>query len=132
MTTAGTGGGLLEPASVGVLGIVALAVVDPPDSGAPWCPSVLVFSTPCPLCGLTRGVARLVRGELAASLGFHPLAWLVLVIATGAWIAWFGRRAGWWQWRSVRLERNALWVLTVGLLGAWVVRSLTGTLPLSG
>lgn len=121
--------GLAEPLVVGALGAAALALVDPPDAGVPWCPSVLVFSTPCPLCGLTRGVSRLVRGDLEASLAFHPLAWLVLGVAVGTWLAWFGRRAGWWQWRSKRLERGLVWTVGVGLLVVWGLRALDGSLP---
>lgn len=124
---------LTEPLTVGGLGAAGLVLVNPPDTGAPWCPSVLLFSTPCPLCGLTRGVSRLVRGDVEASLAFHPLAWLVLLIAAGAWLAWLGRRAGWWQWRAKNLELGLLWTLGVGLTVTWVIRAATGTLPpLSG
>lgn len=121
--------GLAEPLTVGGVGAAALALINPPDTGAPWCPSVLLFSTPCPLCGLTRGVARLVRGDVEASLTFHPVAWLVLLVVVGGWLAWIGRRAGWWQWRSKALERGLLWTLGVGLVVVWIVRAVTGTLP---
>ncbi|MDX1448183.1 MAG: DUF2752 domain-containing protein [Acidimicrobiia bacterium] len=118
-----------EPVGVGVLGLAALVLVDPPDLGAPWCPSALIFATPCPLCGLTRGVSRLVRGDVGASLAFHPLAWLVLLAVTGTWVAWLGRRAGWWTGRAPRLERVGVVVLVAALVVTWVVRGATGTLP---
>lgn len=129
MTVAARMQGLGEPLTVGGLGATALALIDPPDTGAPWCPSVLLFSTACPLCGLTRGVARLVRGDLEASLGFHPLAWLVLGVAVAGWVAWLGRRAGWWAWRSPTVERVVLWTVGIGLVVAWVGRAAAGTLP---
>jgi hypothetical protein len=118
-----------EPLTVGALGGAALVLIEPPDTGIPWCPSALVFGVVCPLCGLTRGVARLVRGDIAASVEFHPLAWAVLAVAGGAWIAWFGRRAGWWSWRSVRVERLTLAGLAAGLVVTWIWRAVTGTLP---
>lgn len=123
------GGGLAEPLAVGAFGSVTLALVNPPDAGAPWCPSVLLFSTPCPLCGLTRGVARFVRGDFAASLEFHPLAWLLLLFAAAAWVAWLGRRANWWQWRSPRLEKAVIVSVVLALALTWALRAMTGTLP---
>ena len=118
-----------EPLTVGALGATALVLIDPPDTGIPWCPSALVFGVVCPLCGLTRGVARLVRGDVAASVEFHPMAWAVLAVACGAWIAWFGRRVGWWSWRNPRLERMSVYGLTVGLVVTWIWRAVAGSLP---
>ena len=121
--------GRAEPLVVGALGATALLVVDPPDSGVPWCPSAVLFGVVCPLCGLTRGVARLVRGDVAASVGFHPLAWVVLAVSIAAWVAWLGRRAGWWQWRSPAIERWLAGGLVFGLAVVWAYRAASGTLP---
>lgn len=129
MTPAPTTGRVTEPLAVGTVGLVALIAVDPPDVGVPWCPSAIIFGVACPLCGLTRGVARLVRGDVAASIEFHPLAWLVLAVIVGAWLAWLGRRAGWWRWRSIRTERWTVSLATLGLVATWVYRATTETLP---
>jgi hypothetical protein len=118
-----------EPLTVGALGGAALVLINPPDSGIPWCPSALIFGVVCPLCGLTRGVARLVRGEFAASVVFHPMAGVVLAVAAGAWVAWLGRRAGWWSWRNRTVERIAVAGVAVGLIAVWVWRAMAGTLP---
>lgn len=123
------GASLGEPLTVGALGGAALVLVDPPDAGIPWCPSAVVFGVACPLCGLTRGVARLVRGDVAASLEFHPLAWLVLLLAGLAWVSWLGRRTGWWSGRPVLLERLAIGGVVAGLVAIWSWRALAGTLP---
>ncbi len=118
-----------EPLIVGALGVTALVLVDPSDTGVPWCPSAVVFGVVCPLCGLTRGVARLARGDFAASVEFHPMAWAVLAVAAGAWMAWLGRRAGWWSWRSLRVERLTIYGLASGLVVTWLWRAVAGTLP---
>ena len=124
-----TGRRISEPLAVGALGVAGLVVIDPPDAGIPWCPSALILGVACPLCGLTRGVARFVRGDIASSVGFHPLAWAVLVVAVVAWLGWFGRRAGWWEWRSTAVEKWTLVALGVGLVTTWAVRAVLGTLP---
>lgn len=122
-------GRLVEPLVVGAIAAVALVTVNPPDRGIPWCPSAILFGVACPLCGLTRGVSRFVRGDVAASVDHHPLAAVVLLAAVIAWVAWLGRRAGWWTWRSRTAERWTLGVLGASLVAVWGWRALTGTLP---
>ena len=119
----------MVPFTVGALGAAGLVVLDPPPDGIPWCPSALLFGVACPLCGLTRGVARFVRGDIGASLAHHPMAWLVLLVAVAAWVAWFGRRAGWWTWRRRGLEFAVIASMGVGLVVTWIVRAVSGTLP---
>lgn len=122
-------GSVGEPLVVGALGAGALWFVNPPTPGTPWCPSVLLFDVACPLCGLTRGIARLVRGDLDASWAFHPLAGWILLVTVAAWVAWFGRRMGWWTWRSRRLERTTVVTTVLALTLVWVARAAAGTLP---
>jgi hypothetical protein len=40
-----------------------------------------VTGLPCPTCGLTRGTAYLVRGEVHAAVSAHPLSPFVIVAA---------------------------------------------------
>lgn len=129
MITAPRTGRLTEPLAVGALGVAGLIAVDPPDMGIPWCPSALIFGVACPLCGLTRGVARFVRGDIESSVVFHPMAWVVFLVVALAWLAWLGRRAGWWKWRSKAAEKWVLAALFVGLVATWAVRAVLGTLP---
>ena len=42
------------------------------------CPTALLLHIPCPGCGMTRATLALLRGDLAASIRFHPLALLIL------------------------------------------------------
>jgi hypothetical protein len=45
------------------------------------CPLRAVTGIPCPSCGLTRALAHLERGHLAAALKFHPFSPLILLLA---------------------------------------------------
>lgn len=60
------------------------------------CPTKAVLGWPCPLCGLTRVVLLLARGDLvgAATLAPLPCALVVGMAAAGVW-ALAARAAGW-------------------------------------
>lgn len=45
------------------------------------CPSRLLFSVPCPLCGLTRAVHSLAGGDVKSAVLFNPL-----VVFIGPWL----------------------------------------------
>lgn len=92
------------------------------------CPFRLCTGHACPGCGLTRATGSLLRGDVAASLRFHPLAFvLVMQLAVvGAAVVW--------QQVSLAdlLRRNPwlVWVNIAALLGTWVVRWRLGLLDL--
>lgn len=71
---------------LGGLAAFALAYAGIATSGPALCPSRLLFSAPCGTCGMTRGFAGILHGDLAyamrANLG-SPMAFAV-VLAHGA------------------------------------------------
>ena len=83
----------------------------------------------CPTCGLTRALAALTRGNLGASLVLHPMAVVLAIELAAAW-AWWGRALARGQrdldqrWIPWAIAANAAAFLLV-----WVVRLLTGTIP---
>ena len=91
---------------LGALGVCA--VTDPQHPGAfIACPFRVITGLPCPLCGMTRGVAALLRGRWQEALGFHLFSPLVLA-AMAAWILietghalrlWNARGIGKWALR---------------------------------
>lgn len=87
------------------------------------------FGLACPGCGMTRAMIALLQGDLAGAFRLHPLA---PVLALEASVVW----AGWGLWLAGRLTPPPfVWVQAfllghVGaLLGLWVGRLATGTLP---
>ena len=66
--------------------LCACALIEPRQS-AGWiiCPFRLLTGLPCPMCGMTRGVASLLRGRWQEAVGFHLLSPVVL-FALAAWI----------------------------------------------
>lgn len=50
--------------------------------GLPPCPSVLLFSRPCPGCGLTTSWTALIHGDLALAFHAHPLGPLLYLFFT--------------------------------------------------
>jgi hypothetical protein len=43
------------------------------DISTPYCPSKMLTGVPCPVCGITRSVANVVRGRIVEGFRFHPL-----------------------------------------------------------
>lgn len=92
--------GLGVGAAVGgvvALGTIAIAAVNPGDSGAPICLSQTLFGIDCPLCGGLRAVNALARGDWLAAADHNVVLAVVLPLAVAAWLwwmvsAWRGRR----------------------------------------
>lgn len=115
--------------SAPLIGLLVLAVWAPSDEGPTICPFALCTGTACPGCGMTRAASSLVRGDLGAALAYHPLVPIVGVQLLGAW-AWFLlRRSGRVQPMSGRTLNFILITTLIALVGVWLARALTGTLP---
>ena len=117
--------GYLAPATL----VGALAVVGPIEGGPTLCPFALCTGIACPGCGMTRAASHLIRGDVSGALGYHPLILLVgalSVIGTAWYLLWRMGKARAIPNRWV----NAILVVTgVMLVGVWVARALSGTLP---
>lgn len=90
-------------------GALCLCALTDPDhpAGIILCPFRLLTGWPCPMCGMTRGVAALLRARFADAIGFHlfsPLvltaivAWAIIEIGQAARL-WNARRLGEWAMR---------------------------------
>jgi hypothetical protein len=85
------------------------------------CGSRVLFRIECPGCGLTRSFIALAHGDLAASLAYHRVGWLLAL----AVLLQFPYRA--LALRDLRMgivERNwptwCGWALIVALVGNWL------------
>ena len=106
-----------------------LAAVRPGTDGVTVCPFALCTGMACPGCGMTRAASHLIRGNLATALGYHPLVPLVALLSVGGWAWYLLRRSGRVQPIPTRWVNIILIVTGVLLLGVWVARLLSGTLP---
>jgi Protein of unknown function (DUF2752) len=106
-----------------------LAVWAPPDDARLVLCAVRRFAhIACPGCGLTRALAALAHGDLAAALALHPLAPAVALQLVAGWLAWGGSLlAG--RALPARLVTIVLVANTAAFLAVWIARMATGTLP---
>ncbi len=82
------------------------------------CPFYWLTALPCPLCGLTRGLAAAAKGEWAQAMEFHALSPGFLIILL-IWLAVsIGRIGGidLWPSRWTRWREGAAVVLAYGVL----------------
>lgn len=109
--------------------IAALALAPAVDAGPTVCPFALCTGMACPGCGMTRAASRLVRGDLGSALTFHPLVPGIALLAIGGWTWFVLRRMGKVQPLRQSLVNGILILTAIALVGVWVARLLTGTLP---
>lgn len=64
--------------------LASVAFPGSPVDGIVFCPFRAITSHSCPGCGMTRACTSLVRGDLASSLEYHPLGWLLVSWFTAA------------------------------------------------
>jgi hypothetical protein len=106
-----------------------LAALSPGDDGPTVCPFALCTGMACPGCGMTRAASHLIRGDLATALRYHPLVPLVAVLSLGGWVWYLLRRSD----RAGPIPARWVSAILIGtavmLLGVWVARALSGTLP---
>jgi len=92
------------------------------------CPFRLCTGHACPGCGLTRGAGALLRGDLVASVRFHPLAIVLAVQALVVVV--IGLRRGKSMSAVLRDRPGLLAVNAAALLATWVLRWHFGLLDL--
>ena len=117
----------LAIAPAAVFGLMTMA--SPSDDGPTICPMALLTGVACPGCGMSRAIAWMFRGDLERSVGYHPLAPLVVIIGVVAVVWALGRRLrGWRRPRPAVLNRGLV-VLAALLMEVWISRLASGTLP---
>jgi hypothetical protein len=78
---------------------------------------------------MTRAASYLIRGDVGRAIGYHPLIPLFMALAVGGW-AWFLLvRSGRARPPRARTVNTVLVLTGVLMVGTWVVRLLSGTLP---
>jgi uncharacterized membrane protein YkvI len=78
---------------------------------------------------MSRAIAWMFRGDLERSVGYHPLAPLVVIISVVAVVWAVGRRFRGWEKPRTAVLNGGLMVLAVLLMAVWIARLASGTLP---
>jgi hypothetical protein len=120
-------------AFVGLTVVLILGIAwEPADTGIPMCAVRLSTGVPCPGCGMTRGLAALLKGRAMESLEYHAFAPVVAVAAIAAWSALgIGLLAG----RNLLPNVNArgVTILLIGFVASflayWLYRTILWTVP---
>ena len=91
------------------------------------CPLAWIFHVPCPGCGLTRATLRLLVGDVAGALSFHPLVLLVVPLLCGVFGVNFIVYVRTGEWGFVeRLHQRWITglgtVLLVMAVAVWIAR----------
>ncbi|MGH8928911.1 MAG: DUF2752 domain-containing protein [Acidimicrobiia bacterium] len=110
-----------------LVGLLTLA--SPSDDGPTICPVALITGVACPGCGMSRAMAWLFRGEFGRSVTYHPLAPLLLILGLVGLIWAIGYRLRGWKAPQPVVITSLGIGLGVALLGVWIVRLTSGTLP---
>lgn len=119
----------LAPAVAGAAGLAGLAYVGlrNPAEGRAFVPCPLHAATGlwCPGCGTTRGLHKLVNGDVLGALGSNLFLPLTIGLAAYLWLAWLLPALGSRPVPSLRRLPPATWVvLIVALVAFGVVRNL--------
>ena len=107
----------------------ALAVIGPIDEGPTLCPFALCTGMACPGCGMTRAASHLIRGDVGTALGYHPLILPFAALSLLGTVWYLLRRWGRVPPLSTTRVNTILVGVGVMLVGVWVARALSGTLP---
>lgn len=125
--------GLLAWCAAGLVGLAAATALVawplPADPAWTICQSRRWLGLPCAGCGMTRALSALAHGRWTDALALHPLAPALVLEALAAWIAWGCTAAGLLRPPGPRAVRLLLAGNVLALLGVWVVRLASGTLP---
>ncbi len=115
---------------LGAAGLFVLATWTPPDDASTsLCLTRRLLGLPCPGCGLTRGMAHLLQGNLARAMTLHPLAPLVAADAASGWGLWGMVVYGLTEPPAARTVRLVLLAQLAVFVAFWLGRLATGTAP---
>ncbi len=115
---------------LGAAGLAVLAVWTPPDDGSlSLCLTRRGLGLPCPGCGVTRGLAHLLQGDLARAMALHPLSPLVLADAAAGWGLWGLVVHGLAAAPPARAVRLVLLAQLAVFVALWLGRLASGTAP---
>jgi hypothetical protein len=106
------------------VGATYLFIFEPGKSGFfPACPFRTITGFTCPGCGSTRGLHRLLHGDVIAAFEFNPLMVLALPFLLYALVRYtIGALTG-QPLKVHRLNPKYIWVLFAVIMSFWIFRN---------
>jgi len=107
-------------------GCVAIALVNPTDSGVPICWSQGLFGVDCPLCGGLRATNTLMRGDVLAAADHNVFVAVALPVVAVVWVAWVVAHLAGRPFRLPQVPRWGLLTLAGIAVAFTVARNVGG------
>lgn len=105
-------------------GATYLFIFEPGKSGFfPVCPFRAITGFTCPGCGSTRGLHRLLHGDVVAAFESNPLLILSLPFLSYALVRYTNATMRGWPLKGNQLNAKYIWLLFVVILSFWVFRN---------
>jgi hypothetical protein len=106
------------------VGATYLFIFEPGKSGFfPACPFRMLTGFTCPGCGSTRGLHRLLHGDVIAAFEFNPLMVLSLPFLLYALVRYTTAAVTGRPLQRYRLNAKYIWTLFVVIMSFWVFRN---------
>jgi Protein of unknown function (DUF2752) len=106
------------------VGAAYLYIFEPGKSGFfPACPFRALTGFTCPACGSTRGLHRLLHGDVVAAFQFNPLLILALPFLLYALVRYTNAAFRDRPLKRHQLNAKYIWALVVVVLSFWVFRN---------
>jgi hypothetical protein len=106
------------------VGATYLFIFEPGKSGLfPVCPFRAMTGFTCPGCGSTRGLHRLLHGDVVAAFEFNPLLILSLPFLFYALVRYTNAAMRDRPLKGNQLNAKYIWLLFVVILSFWVFRN---------
>jgi Protein of unknown function (DUF2752) len=105
-------------------GSIYLFIFEPGKSGFfPVCPFRTLTGFACPGCGSTRGLHRLLHGDVVAAFQFNPLFVLSIPFLLYALVRYTNAAMRGLPVKGNQLNARYIWMLFVVVLSFWVFRN---------
>lgn len=106
------------------LGATYLFIFEPGKTGFfPACPFRALTGFTCPGCGSTRGLHRLLHGDVVAAFELNPLMVLSLPFLLYALLRYTDAAVRGRPLKRIRLNATYIWLLLVVIMSFWVFRN---------
>ena len=106
------------------LGATYLFIFEPGKTGFfPGCPFRAITGFTCPGCGSTRGLHRLLHGDMVAAFELNPLMVLSLPFLLYALLRYTNAAVRGRPLHRIQLNSKYIWMLLVVILSFWVFRN---------